>query len=83
MSDTVLNFKCVVLGVIDREYGALRHASKILGRHARVSHRTAEEWISGRSVPSGDNLINLMAQCEALADEITKLVAERRSAKGK
>jgi hypothetical protein len=83
MSETVLNFNCVVLACIAREYGALRHASKILARHARSSHRTAEHWIAGRSVPSGENLINLMAQCEALADEITKLVAERRSTKGK
>lgn len=72
-----------ILGAIAREYGPMRHASKILAQHACASYRTAEAWIAGRSVPSGENLLHLMANCEVVAAEVNRLVAERRASKGK
>jgi hypothetical protein len=71
-----------VLAVIAREYGPMRHAAKILAQHAQASYRTAESWIAGRNVPSGESLMNLMSECNALADEINRLVAERRKQRG-
>lgn len=70
-----------VLTVIQRTYAPLRHASKLLARDAKASPRTAEKWISGQNAPSGEALIELMASCQELADEVNRLVAERRSAR--
>ena len=75
-------FNGTIQAVIAREYRPLRHASKILAQHARSSYRTAEAWLSGRCVPTGENLANLMVECEALAEEINRLIAERRSIRG-
>ena len=68
----------VVLTTIAQVYAPQRHAAKLLARHARASHRTAEKWITGRAVPTGENLINLMAECDALSNEVQRLVAERK-----
>ena len=70
-----------ILTVIAREYGPMRHAAKILAQHAQGSYRTAEAWIAGRSVPSGENLISLMASCDVLTDEINRLVTERKQSR--
>jgi hypothetical protein len=71
-----------VLTIIAREYSPLPHAAKILAQHAKTSYRTAENWLSGMCAPNGEKLVNLMAECEALAQEVNRLVAERRAEKG-
>jgi len=71
-----------VVDVLRREYGPLKHATKLLARHARTSPRTAENWLAGSHAPNGEKLINLMAVCDALADEVNRLVAERRKERG-
>lgn len=71
----------VVLAYISREFFPLKYASKILGRKAGVSHRTAENWLAGTHAPSGEALVNLMSECNELAAEINALVAERRARK--
>jgi hypothetical protein len=71
----------VVLDVLQREYGGQPNAAKRLARAARTSYRTAENWLAKLNAPSGEALINLMVECETLADEIQELIAERRAAK--
>jgi hypothetical protein len=71
-------YRETILTIIAREYGAKRHAAKILARHAQSSYRTAEAWISGRNVPTGHSLLNIMSECEALADAINGIVADRK-----
>lgn len=71
----------VVLTVLKRTYGGTPHAAKRLAQAARTSYRTAENWLMGANAPSGEALINLMAECEELAEEVGRLVAERRQAK--
>lgn len=70
-----------VLEVIQRQYAPLRHGHKLLARDAGTSPRTAENWLRGNNAPSGENLIALMAECEELAAEVNRLVAERRAAR--
>jgi hypothetical protein len=72
----------VVFDVLRREYAPLKHAAKLLARHARTTPRTAENWLAGTHAPNGDKLVYLMAECEALADELFKLVAERKRMRG-
>lgn len=69
----------VVTGYLRRECGPLRHAAKLIARKARATPRTAEAWLAGRHAPYGEHLINLMAECDALAEEINRLVEERRT----
>jgi hypothetical protein len=69
----------VVLEVLRREYGPLKNATKLLARHARTTPRTAENWLAGTHAPNGEKLINLMAACESLVEEIQRLIAERRA----
>lgn len=68
----------VFFDVIRRRYGPLKNAAKLLARAAGCSPRTAENYLAGTHAPSGDKLINLLADCQELADEINKLIAQRR-----
>lgn len=77
-----VTYSDVVLNVLRREYGPLKHATKLLARHARTTPRTAENWLAGTHAPNGEKLLNLMAECTTLADEVNRLVAERRAARG-
>jgi hypothetical protein len=44
-------------------------------------YRTAEGWLSGRSVPTGESFMNLMVESETLADEVMRRVAQQRAQK--
>jgi hypothetical protein len=77
-----LTYGDVVNGFIRRRYGPLKHAAKLLARAAGTTPRTAENWLAGLHAPNGDKLVNLMAECDELAEEISRLVAERRAARG-
>lgn len=72
----------VVHDVIRRQFAPLKHAAKLLARAAGTTPRTAENWLAGSHAPNGDKLLNLMAECDELADEIFRVVAERRAARG-
>jgi hypothetical protein len=72
----------VVHEVIRRQFGPLKHAAKLLARAAGTTPRTAENWLAGSHAPNGEKLVNLMADCQELAEEINRLVAERRALRG-
>ena len=72
----------VVLGYIRREFSPLKHAAKLLARSARTTPRCAKAWLGGEHAPSGESLVQLMSSCSELADEVMRLVAERRAARG-
>lgn len=82
MDATASDYREVILTVIAREYGPMRHSAKILAKHAQTSYRTAEAWVSGRNVPSGKSLVNIMANCKAMADEMNRLISESRQSPG-
>jgi hypothetical protein len=79
---TATTYNDVVLGYIKRTFGPRKHAAKLLARASGATPRTCENWLSGEHAPNGENLVQLMAECSDLADEIMALVAERRSARG-
>ena len=68
-------------GAIRREYGPLRHAPKILARKSGASPRAAETWLSGKHAPSFNQLIPLLANCEALMAELHRLIEAERENK--
>lgn len=79
MNAVAATYGDVVLRVIRREYAPLKHAAKLLAKHAGTTPRTAENWLSGINAPNGEKLVNLMAECDPLADELNGLVAQRRA----
>lgn len=68
----------VVNGFLRERFGPLRHAEKLLARAASVSPRTAENWLRGECAPRGEQLLDLMAECDGLAERIMQAVEERR-----
>lgn len=82
MSAITATYGEAVFQVIRREYAPLKNAAKLLARAARTTPRTAENWLAGTHAPNGEKLVNLMAECEPLADEVMRLVEERRRARG-
>lgn len=71
----------VVRGILHHEYGRFRNGIKLLANSAGVSPRTAEAWLNGRAAPNLQNLVPLMANCDALSAAILKLVEERKNAR--
>lgn len=72
------DFTEVVSGALQRHYGPLRCGRKLVARIAGASHRTADNWFSGRNAPKGPELIRLMAANDEIAEEIMRLVQEIR-----
>ncbi len=67
-----------VRDVLQREYGPLRNAAKVLGKMAGVSYRTAQNWLDGANAPQGAALLNLMAKSAAVDAEMARLKAMAR-----
>jgi hypothetical protein len=59
-------------------FAPLRHASELLARIARVSPRTAENWLRGECAPQGEALLNLIGECDDLGARIMAAAAERK-----
>ncbi|NVN06042.1 hypothetical protein HW509_10640 [Asaia spathodeae] len=70
-----------LLEVIAREFRPLRFAAEYLARAANKTPRAAKNWLSGVNAPDAEALIELMASCSSIADEVERLVAERRAAR--
>ncbi len=56
-----------------RELGGSHQAIKRLMRWTGASERTAKNWLSGKRGPSGQHLIALLGQSDALLDRVLVL----------
>lgn len=68
--------------VLRRWTSDMRNASKRIGRVIDADPRVVENYIYGRHCPPAAKLIELMAECDDLANEVNRLVAERRASRG-
>lgn len=73
----------LALGFIAREYAGRPNAAKTLARIARTSHRTTERWLAGKAVPTGENFMAMLVECEGFADTIFAAVQREKSNRGK
>jgi hypothetical protein len=80
---TATGYAPTVHGVLRDVFGPLKGAAKIIARKARVTPRTAENWLGGQNAPRGDELIRLMAECDELKAAIDKLVEEARTCRNR
>ncbi len=83
MNPAASTFGGFVLTYLQRQYGAQPFAAKTLAALAKTSHRTAEKWVAGKSAPVGDNLMNLLVECEGFADEVFEYVQQKKASRGK
>ena len=81
MSAAVPTVRDSLLQAIAREFRPLRSAAEYLARAANKTPRAAKNWLSGANAPDAEALIELMASCSSIADEVERLVAERRKAR--
>ena len=70
----------LVGGFLRQRFGMLRGAEKVLARMAHCSPRTVENWLRGACAPTGEHLLDLMAECDELAEVILAEVERRRRA---
>lgn len=70
-----------LLDAIRREFGPFRFAAEMLARASQKTPRAARNWLSGLNAPDAEALIELMAACNSIADEVNSLVEERRKAR--
>lgn len=75
-------YSMTITGVLRRVYGQMRHGTEILARAAKVTPRTAKNWMDGANGPRGAELIRLMQECEELRLEINRIVEEGKCQKG-
>lgn len=81
MSAAALSIRDSLLQAIAREFRPFRSAAEYLARAANKTPRAAKNWLSGANAPDAEALIELMASCSSIADEVERLVAERRAAR--
>jgi hypothetical protein len=68
--------------VLRRHFQWTRCADKFIARRIGVDRRVAQNYLYGVHCPPAHKLIELMAEVSELADEVNRLVAERRAARG-
>lgn len=77
---SVTTYSDVITGVLREEYAPLKHASEYLARDAGSTPRAAENWLAGVCAPTGEKLLNLMANCEPLRIAVNMAAITRREA---
>jgi hypothetical protein len=68
--------------VLRRAFQWTKCSDKWIAQRIDVDQRTAQNYLYGKHSPPAHKLIELMAVCSELADEVNKLVMERRAARG-
>lgn len=74
----VATYSDLTTAYLRERFAPLKHAPKIVARMARVSPRTAENYLAAEHAPSGEALLNLMAHCDDLAALIMAEVQRRK-----
>jgi hypothetical protein len=68
--------------VLRRRFAWTKCADKFIAGRIGADPRAAQNYLYGKHCPPAHKLIELMAECSELADEVMALVAERRAARG-
>lgn len=69
----LLSFNSAIAGALKTELGPTHQAIKTVVRWTGASERTVKHWFAGTHGPSGDHLVDLMAN----SDEVLKVIMER------
>ena len=77
MSD--LSFTSRVSGVLRQAFSSHRNATKIIAQRIGRDPRAVKAWLCGECAPSLNAALSLAAECDDLADEINRIIQERRA----
>jgi hypothetical protein len=69
----VISFNFAIAAALKKELGPTHQAIKTVIRWTGASERTVKHWFAGTHGPTGDNLVNLMAN----SDEVLTLLLLR------
>ena len=68
------------IGIVLRQWsGDMRNATKRIGRRIGADPRVVKNYLYGTHCPPVAKLIEMMADCEPLVQEVNKMVTERRA----
>lgn len=70
-----------VSDALRREYAELRNAPKLLARRVQATPRSIRNWMDGSRAPRAAELVRLMAESDAVADAVLRLVEISREAR--
>lgn len=68
-----------ISAAIVREFGHWRNAAKVLAAKTDTNPRSVQNWLYGVNAPRLAEAIALAAECDAVADEIMAMIAERKA----
>lgn len=72
------SFNLAIAAALKNELGQTHQAVKIVIRWTGASERTVKHWLAGTHGPTGDNLVNLVAN----SDAVFKLLMNRAGRAG-
>lgn len=75
---TVVSFNLTIATALRAELGSTHQATKAVIRWTGASERTVKHWFAGTHGPSGDHLVQLMAN----SDEVLKVLLVRAGRRG-
>ena len=65
--------------VLRQHFADQRNAPKRMSRRWRFTPRAFQGWLYGENPPAMHNLVALMAECDALKEEVDRLVLELKA----
>lgn len=77
-SGTAVSFNLTIAAALRAELGSTHQAAKTVIRWTGASERTVKHWFAGTHGPSGDHLVQLMAN----SDEVLKVLLVRAGRRG-
>lgn len=75
---SLVDFNSTIAAALRVELGSTHQAVKTVIRWTGASERTVKHWFAGTHGPSGDNLVQLMAN----SDEVLKVLLVRAGRRG-
>ena len=72
-----LNYREAVCAALIDELGGSHRATKMTMKWTGVSDRTARNWISGENGPTGEHLIELIGNSDAVMSAVLTLAGRR------
>ena len=77
-NEAVVSFNLTIATALRAELGSTHQAIKTVIRWTSASERTVKHWFAGTHGPSGDHLVQLMAN----SDEVLKVLLVRAGRRG-
>lgn len=68
-----------ISAALRRQFGDLRHATKVVAAQIGADPRALKNWLYGRNAPQLADALKLAIECDEVAAEIMKIIAEGKA----